>query len=195
MESPQVVADARRLAVSLEPLPAPEARPAIIVVSGLPGTGKTCFCRRLAERLPLVILESDALRKQLFPAPAYSASESAYLFRTIYCLIEELSKKGMPVILDATNLEERHREHIYSIAERVNARLVLVQVEAPPALVRQRLEARVKSTETGNHSDADWTVYQKMKGTAQKINRRHFTVDTSRDITPAIDKIVREVNR
>jgi len=195
MEGSQVIADARRLAVSFEPLPAPEARPAVIVVSGLPGTGKTYFCRRLAERLPFVILESDALRKQLFPAPAYSASESAYLFRTIYFLMEELLKKGLPVILDATNLTERHRERIYSIAERVNARLVLVRVEAPPGLVQQRLKSRVKRMDAGNHSDADWTVYQKMKATAEKINRRHFTVDTSRDITPAIDKIVKEVNR
>jgi predicted kinase len=194
MEGSQVIADARRLAGSFNPLPAPEARPAIIVVSGLPGTGKTYFCRRLAERLPFVILESDALRKQLFPAPAYSASESAYLFRAIYCLIEELLKKGAPVILDATNLAERHRERIYHIAEQVNARLVLVRVEAPPELVQQRLKSRMKRPDAANNSDADWAVYQKMKATAEKISRRHFAVDTSRDITPAIDKIVREVN-
>jgi len=195
MEGSQVIADARRLAGRFNPLPAPEARPAIIVVSGLPGTGKTCFCRRLAERLPFVILESDALRKQLFPVPTYAASESAYLFRTIYYLIEELLKKGTPVILDATNLAERHRERIYNIVERVNARLILVRVEAPPELVQKRLKSRMKRADADNNSDADWTVYQKMKATAEKISRRHFTVDTSRDITPAIDKIVREVNR
>jgi predicted kinase len=195
MVSSQVIADARRLAGSFESFPAPEARPAIIVVSGLPGTGKTYFCRRLAERLPLVVLESDALRKQLFPAPAYSPSESAYLFRTIYYLIEELLKKGLPAVLDATNLEERHRERLYSIAEHAKARLVLVQVEAPPELVQERLKSRVKRPESDNNSDADWAVYQKMRTTVEKINRRHFTVDTSRDITPAIDKIVREINR
>jgi predicted kinase len=195
MEISQVIADAHRLASSFSPLPIPEARPAIIVVSGLPGTGKTYFCRRLAERLPFVILESDALRKQLFSVPTYAADESAYLFRTIYYLIEELLKKGIPVILDATNLSERHRERIYSIAEHVSARLVLVRVEAPLELVQKRLESRMKRAYDDDNSDADWMVYQKMKATAEKINRRHFTVDTSRDITPVIDKIVREVNR
>jgi hypothetical protein len=193
MVNSQVIADARRLAGSFEPFPAPEARPAIIVVSGLPGTGKTYFSRRLAERLPFIILESDALRKQLFPVPEYSASESAYLFRTIYILMEELLKKGIPVILDATNLEERHRERIYSIAEHINARLILVRVEAPPELVQQRLKSRIKKS--GTNSDADWAVYKKMRVTAEKISRNHFNVDTSRDITPTIDKIVREVNR
>jgi predicted kinase len=187
MERSQVIADEQRL----EPLPALETRPTFIVVSGLPGTGKTFFCRRLAERLPFVIVESDALRKQLFPAPMYSSTESAALFRTIHALIEDRLKKGMSVILDATNLEERHRERIYSIAESANAQLVLVQVEAPAELVRQRLKSRAKKAD-GN-SDADWTVYQKMKMTEEKINRRHFTVDTSRDISATIDKIVREV--
>jgi predicted kinase len=195
MEGSQVIADARWLVGSLGQLPAPQAQPAIIVVSGLPGTGKSYFCRRLAERLPFLILESDALRKLLFPTPSYSASESSRLFRTIYYLIEELLGKGVPVILDATNLEERHRERIYNIAERLNARLIMVRVEAPPELVQKRLQARAVKKNTEDSSDADWTVYQKMKTTVQQISRNHFTVDTSRDITPVLEKIVREVKR
>ena len=46
-----------------------------------------------------------------------------------------------------------------------------------------------------DHSEADWGVYQKMKGTVQKISRNHYVVDTSMDITPVLNKIVREVNR
>lgn len=195
MEGSQVIADARRLAGGLGQLPAPEARPTMIVVSGLPGTGKSYFCRRLAERLPFLILEGDALRKHLFTAPTYSTSESAHLFRTVHHLIEGLLRKGIPIILDATNLAERHRERLYNIAELLNARLVLVRVEAPPELVRERLKARLKHGRREDNSDADWTVYQKMKPTVQRINRNHFVVDTSQDITPALDKIVREVNR
>jgi predicted kinase len=195
MESSQVITAAHRLAGSLSPLPEPEAQPTVIVVSGLPGTGKTHFCRRLVERRPFIILESDALRKKLFPNPTYTTEESAYLFRAIHYLIEDLLKKGTPIILDATNLEEKHRERIYHIAERLNARLIIVRTEAPPELVQKRLKQRMSRRNTGDNSDADWIVYQKMKTTEDKINRRHFIVDTSKDITPAIDKIVREVNR
>ena len=195
MEDSRIIPDARKLARSLGQLPAPEVQPAFIIVSGLPGTGKSYFCRKLAERLPFLILESDALRKSLSSSPTYDALESSHLFRTIHYLIEGLLKKGIPLILDATNLSERHREHLYSIAEHLNAKLILVRVEAPPDLVRKRLKAKSEGKETKNKSDADWTVYQKMKTTAQKINRSHYAVDTSRDITPVLDKIVRAVNR
>jgi dephospho-CoA kinase len=71
----------------------------------------------------------------------------------------------------------------------------LVRVVAPPELVRQRLQDRFSSVNSKDRSEADWKVYQKMSASAQHIRRNHFAVDTSKDITPAIDKIVREVNR
>ena len=195
MEHTQLVSDVQRLTESLGELPEPAVEPAFIVVSGLPGTGKSYFCSRLAERLPFIILESDALRKALLSSPTYSSPESSRLFRACHLLIERLLKKGIPVILDATNLSERYRERLYNIADRLEVKLVLVRVEAPPEVVRERLKVRLEEVNPVGKSDAGWEVYQRMKPTVQKIRRNHYAVDTSRDITPVLDKIVREVSR
>ena len=193
MEDTQLVSEVQCLIDRLGQLPEPVAEPTFIAVSGLPGTGKSYFCKKLAERLPFVILESDTLRKTLFPSPTYNSQESSRLFRAVHLLIEKLLKKGIPLILDATNLSERYREHLYSIADRLDVKLVLVRVEAPPQVVQERLKTRWGNSE--GKSDADWAVYQKMKSSVQKIRRNHYAVDTSRDITPVLDKIVREVKR
>jgi len=193
MENAQLAADVERLAEHLGRLPEPVAKPTLVAVSGLPGTGKSYFSTKLAERLSFVILESDALRKILFPRPTHSAEESARLFQVIHRLIERLLKKGIPVILDATNLSERHREYLYSIAEHLGVKLILVRVEAPPELVAGRLHQRQETQES--KSDADWTVYQRMRSSVEEIRRRHYVVDTSRDIAPVLDKIVKEVMR
>jgi len=195
MEDTQPKKDVQRLRESLGELPEPVVKPALIVVSGLPGSGKSYFCRRLSECISLPILESDALRRLLSPSPDYSRGESERLFKTCHILIEELLRRGIPLIFDATNLIERHREHLYHIADNVGAKLIMVRVEAPPELVRQRLKDRSSIVDPRDKSEADWKVYQKMSATAQRIRRNHFAVDTSRDITPAIDKIVRELNR
>jgi len=163
------------------------------MVSGLPGTGKSHFCGKLAERLPFLILESDALRKTLFSIPSYNRQESSRLFQTIHLLIDRLLRKGISLILDATNLSERYRERLYSIAERVDVKLILVRVEAPPEVVQERLKNRRGEREA--KSDADWAVYERMKPTVQKIRRNHYVVDTSKDITPVLDKIARETSR
>jgi len=138
-------------------------------------------------------MESDALRKTLFAAPTYSLEESSYLFRTIHLLLERLLAQSISVVLDATNLSERNREYLYSIADRLGVKLILVQVSAPPELVRQRLERR--RTVPDSKSDANWNVYRRMQTTAEGIRRRHYSADTSQDITPVLDKIVREALR
>jgi len=179
----------------LAPLPEPVARPVLVVISGLPGTGKSYLSRRLAERLPCAIVESDALRKRLFSLPTYSAAESQRLFSVCHRLIEDLLGTGISVILDATNLVERYREHLYHIVLRLRLKLVIVKVEAPAEVVRQRLQGRLEGVDPEDRSEADWVVYQRMKPKAQRIPRNYFAVNTARDITPVINKIIRELKR
>ena len=194
MELTQLDSDVQRLMESLGQLGEPVVNPAFIAVSGLPGTGKSYFSSKLAEGLSIIVLESDALRKILSPSPSYSLAESARLFRAIHLLIERLLKKGISVLLDATNLSEWNRERLYNIADRLNIRLILVRVEAPPAVVQERLKARQEGLYQGK-SDASWEIYQRMKPTVQKIRRNHYVVDTSKDVTPVLNKIVREVSK
>jgi predicted kinase len=195
MEQNWLNQDLAKLKESLDSLPESVVNPGFVVVSGLPGTGKTFFCRKLAEKQSFCILESDALRKAIFPSPDYSAGESVRLFAACHNLIEWLLQNGVPVIFDATNLSERHREHLYRISDRAGARLVLVRVEAPPEIAYQRLQARKNGAIPEDKSDADWDIYRQMKPRAEKIRRNHFAVDTSRDITPVIDKIIRTISR
>jgi hypothetical protein len=195
VENSQLISDVKRLTESLGELPEPVVKPTFITISGLPGTGKTYFCSKLVERLSFLILESDALRKTLFPSPSYSPEESSRLFRALHHLTEKLLKSGISLILDATNLSERYRERLYNIADRLDVKLILVRVEAPPEVVYERLKNRVEGANPENKSDADWRVYQRMKSTVQKIRRNHYAVDTSRDITPVVEKIVREARR
>jgi predicted kinase len=195
MEQTSAKADAQLLSASLHRLPEPEVRPAFVVVSGLPGTGKTRFSMALAKRYPLTVLESDALRRVLFPSPSYTGEESSRLFRAIHLLIEELLNKGVPVILDATNLSEQNREYLYAIAERTGARLILVNIEAPPDLVQRRLRRREAAKGLHEHSEADWAVYRAMLPTVEKITRRHYNADSSKDVTPTLDKIIREIQK
>lgn len=195
MAETQIDKDVGVLREGLGGLPEPVIYPAFIVVSGLPGTGKSYFCRQLAERLNFPTLESDDMRRKLFPKPNHSQEESARLFRASHRLIEDLLRKGIPLIFDATNLIERHREHLYRIADRAGARIMMILVKAPPELVKQRLQDRLSGLDPQDKSEADWGVYRRMSETVQQIRHNHFSVDTSSDITPVIDRIEREVSR
>ena len=187
--------DVEKLKGSLNNLPQPQVEPPLIVVSGLPGAGKSFFCRKLAEKLPFLILGSDALRRVLFPTPQHNEHENKRLFAACHVLIEDLLRTGIPVIFDATNLLEHHREYLYRAADRAGAKLILVWVEAPPEVVRQRLLTREEGALARYDSRAGWEVYNRMKPRTEKISRSHLVVDTSQDIAGAVDKIVRATSR
>jgi predicted kinase len=191
VEKSKDLSDVDKLYSSLENLPKAIPNPVLVLVSGLPGTGKTYFSKQLLERLPFVILESDVLRRVLNPNPNHSKPESARLFIAIHLLCERLLREGHSVIVDATNLTEKNRQYFYDISDRTGIKLIIVQVNAPPLVVKGRLDKRGK--ESDNNSDADWKVYSRMRKSVDKIKRKHYSVDTSVDYTWILDEIVEEI--
>jgi predicted kinase len=197
MERSQRDADVARLFRAIQPLlTAPVEQPVLIVLSGLPASGKSTLARRLAELLPAVDLETDFLRRQLVGRPAYTAEENERLFTACHALIERLLRERRRVIFDATNLFERYRERLSRIAEEAGARLILVWVEAPPEVAQERLLAREQGRpEAAGYSEAGLAVYERMSRYAQPPRRPHFVVDSSRDDSQVIEQIVREATR
>ncbi len=169
------------------------AYPVLILMSGLPGSGKSYLSERLAVELSAVVIESDRVRKALFPQPTYSARESAVVHRTCQQTMRWLLSEGVRVIFDATNLVEFQREILYHLAERSGAKLLIIRVVAPEEVIRERLVRR--SADAQSASDADWRIYQRMSGREQTIRRPHLCIDTSEDIDAAVRKLVRAVRR
>lgn len=167
------------------------AHPFLVLLVGLPGTGKSYLAQKLAQREPFVILEADFVRKTLFPTPTYSGEESAFVHRVVHALLVRFLRRGIRVIYDATNLIEWQREFVYHLAERAGARLVIVRTVAPPEVVQARLEKRQQDRSPDDLSDADWSIYRRMVRREQPIGRGHLVIDTSGDLEAAAHKILR----
>lgn len=181
--------DADKLEAALGKLPRPSAHPGMVVLVGLPGSGKSHFARQLGRRIHAAILDSDALRQALFADPQHTQKEHARLFPALHVLMERLLERGITIVVDATNLKEANRRPYYQIARKHRAKVVLARVWAPRRVIRERLQSRDARRNPADRSTATLEVYEKMREEAEPIRRRHVTVDTSRDIGPAVDRI------
>jgi predicted kinase len=193
MTSSRLEEDIRQLSSSLSVFPETGEPPFMILISGLPGSGKSYLARKLAEKLPAIILQSDALRKALTGKPSYSPGESTRLFKAMHCLAGNLLAQGIPVIIDATNLTEKNRCCFYREADARGIKTVTVYTHAPEELVKTRLYKRQSCPE--EKSDAGWEVYRKMAPGVQPPRREHFDLDTSENVESVIEQIVQEVKK
>lgn len=160
------VADARRyvhLAVGYE-LP-----PVLVLMCGLPATGKSHVARHLADPLGAAILRSDVVRKRLANRPpgrqtgdAFGAGPYAQSMtdRTYAVLLDDAIARlrdGRPVVVDAMFSRASQRRRFVDAARDARIACALVHVRTEEATVRERMASR--GDDAAEVSDADMAVY------------------------------------
>ena len=162
---------------------------ALVLIAGLPGTGKSHLAAALAARFPVVVLRSDEVRKALYPVPRYTRGESGVVYLTCYALLETLLTDGYAVVFDATNLKRRGRKRARALAETAGAPSLVVVTVSPPEVVAQRLRQRSAGESAAYSSDADLLVHERLAGTMESVDEPALVVDTSVSLEPAVEAV------
>jgi aminoglycoside phosphotransferase family enzyme/predicted kinase len=130
--------------------------PSVIVMHGPAGCGKTTISQRLLETLPAVRLRTDVERKRLHgyaaDAPTGSAVDggvygAAATQRTYEHLAAQASvivKAGYAALLDGAFLRRWQRDRMRALAAKLRVPFVIVAVDVPEGLLRQRVAARAQ---------------------------------------------------
>ncbi len=146
-----------------------ELPPALILLCGLPATGKTSVARGLARALRAPLLRSDVRRKVLAGVPSrehshealgsglYSPEMGARTYRSLLEHAVHEVESGHGAIVDATFSTREMRAPFVDAMTRLSCPLRIVWLTASEEQVRSRLELRAQDPDEA--SDADWQVY------------------------------------
>lgn len=97
----------------------------LVLVGGLPGTGKSTLAQGLGERLDWDVLRSDELRKEFAvggaEADLYNQEMTARTYEELLERARIALQHGESVILDATWLDPAHRQSARRLATRTHA--------------------------------------------------------------------------
>ncbi len=113
-------------------------RPALIMLYGFPGSGKTYFARQLADSLKGVHLQSDKVRNELFEDPRYDKQETEIVSHLMLYMAEEFLRAGLSVVYDADCSRAKDRRDIREVAYSTKAlpMLVWLQIDIESAFSR-----------------------------------------------------------
>ena len=162
---PDVLAPQLRAEIATVPV-TPHGKPALVVVMGLPGVGKSHCARLLCARLGAAHVASDELRSRLFVAPSYADEENRAVFAAATALVDGLLGDGHRVIVDATNLVARNRAGTVAAERRRGVPVTYVRITASDDDARGRLASRRTARAPGDHSEADEPIYERMRAQA-----------------------------
>lgn len=116
----------------------------LIIMSGLPGTGKSTIARELARRLNGVYLRADTIAQALISAEVMIDDNNPTAYIVGYAVAEENLRTGAVVIADYVNGIELTRKAWRDVAARANASIHAIEVICSDAVEhRRRVETRV----------------------------------------------------
>jgi predicted kinase len=117
------------------------AEPRLILICGLPGSGKTTFARQLAPKVPAVRLSPDEWKHDL-GIDYYDEQRRVQLEDRLWRLGQELLSLGQSVILENGFWTREERDALRIRARALGVAVELHHLEAPVEELWRRLELR-----------------------------------------------------
>jgi len=142
----------------------------IIIVMGLPATGKTSFAEALAEALDYPHFNTDKSRIALGKLGQYDKATKLSIYQHLLAEVERAIAQQQSVIVDATFYTAEVRRPYLALAEEYHCPIVFIETKADPAQIAKRMQKRRK------YSEADLGVYEEIKTIFEPLLVDHCTL-------------------
>ncbi|MGZ8541639.1 MAG: AAA family ATPase [Chitinophagaceae bacterium] len=161
----------------------------IIIVMGLPGSGKSFFATRLATAINADYISSDRQRKKMIANRTYSAKEKELVYNEMLMQMRQAIKQNRNLVLDATFHKNETRNKFKEEAGNTDE-IIFIEIVANETLVKERLRA------TREDSEADFAVHQMIQQEWQPMKQLHLTLQSTNDnIEDMLEKTIEYLNQ
>jgi len=116
----------------------------LVIMSGLPGVGKTAIARELASQVGAVHLRIDSIEQAMRSSQVSSVSLNDAGYRVAYAVAEDNLRTGLTIIADSVNPIQLTRDAWVEVAKSAGVRAIEVEIQCSDAGEhRRRVEARI----------------------------------------------------
>jgi predicted kinase len=159
----------------------------LIILGGLPGTGKTTIAKELARQLGATHVRVDSIEQAIRDSEMVSQPLNDVGYRIAYAIAEDNLRLGRTVISDSVNPIQLTRGAWIGVAHRAQVRAVEVEVVCSDSQQhRQRVETR--STDISGLRLSTWE--EVLFREYEPWDRKHITIDTAgRSVAQSVEEL------
>ncbi len=153
-------------------------KPLLILLYGMPGSGKTFFARQLAEQLTAAHVQGDRIRDELFESPTYSKEENHIVSSLMSYMAGEFLHAGISVIFDTNAMRLTQRRALRNLAIKSGAQTVLLWIQIDPDSAFKRASHRDRRKQDDHYAqDMDPGTFRELLGGMQNPDlTEHYLV-------------------
>lgn len=128
-------------------------KPLLVILVGIPGSGKSYFAKQLAPELGAVRLNGDSMKAAIYGSYEIIRAKNLIKeanqrgFAAIDYATEEVLRAGHSVVYDANNNKRVIRDKHRALAARQDAVAVVAWIRVPEAVAKERATTREKTTD------------------------------------------------
>ena len=157
----------------------------LIMIGGLPGSGKSYLAKALSNKVNAVHINSDVVRKEMNNLGKYETTDKNLVYNQMKQRLISILDRGSNVIVDTTFYKKSLRTEIVEIAKDRKCKPYFILVTADDEIIKKRVSVKRKD------SEANFEVYKKLKKQFEPINIDYLEIDTSKEgLMSSIEKIV-----
>lgn len=171
---------AEYLNLAPRPRPAGAARPPLVLLAGLPGTGKSTLAESLASALQAPVFSMDWQLGSLVPFGVLRPDNTEALAdMALVAAAARQLQLGLGAVIDATGHNHEFRVRLEVLADSLDARFVGVEcVCSDEAMHRSRVEGRDRGI-PGWPATVTWTHVKRMEELWEDWHQPHLIMDTA----------------
>jgi predicted kinase len=162
----------------------------LIVIGGLPATGKTAIVRELARQIGAVHLRIDSMEQAIRASGAASQPVNDAGYLVSYLVAEDNLRIGRTVIADSVNPLQLTRDAWLKVAERAQLNVVEIEVKCSDVSEhRRRVETR--TTDIPGLKLPRWE--EVVSREYHPWGREHLVIETAGQTVEQTVRMLREV--